>query len=56
MACLSGRKGRKEEALDWLEKAVEAGFNDRRFAEDDPDLAGTRGLKRFKEVLERIPG
>jgi serine/threonine protein kinase/tetratricopeptide (TPR) repeat protein len=46
--------GEKEEALDWLENAVNHGFINYPFlAEKDPWLASIRGEARFKKLLER---
>ncbi len=47
--------GEKEEALDWLENAVNHGFINYPFlAEKDPWLASIRGEARFKKLLERV--
>jgi serine/threonine protein kinase/Flp pilus assembly protein TadD len=45
----------KEEALDWLENAVERGFlNYPSLAEKDPFLANIRGEPRFQKLMERV--
>jgi TolB-like protein/Tfp pilus assembly protein PilF len=45
----------KEEALDWLENAVNRGFINYPFiSKHDPFLAGIRGEERFKKLLERV--
>jgi serine/threonine protein kinase/tetratricopeptide (TPR) repeat protein len=47
--------GEKEEALDWLENAVNRGFINYPFlAEKDPWLGSIRGEARFKKLLERV--
>jgi tetratricopeptide (TPR) repeat protein len=42
----------KEQALQWLAKAVERGFDDFGFLKADPALAGLRGDPRFASFLE----
>jgi TolB-like protein len=45
----------KEEALDWLENAVDCGhINYPLFAEKDPFLANIRSEERFKKLMERV--
>jgi hypothetical protein len=45
----------KEEALDWLENAVEKNFiNYPLMAEKEPFLACVRGEPRFKKLMERV--
>ena len=45
----------KEEALDWLENAVDCGhINYPLFAEKDPWLANIRGEPRFQKLMERV--
>ncbi len=45
----------KEEALNWLEQAVNSGFiNYPLLSERDPWLENIRGEKRFKELMERV--
>jgi len=45
----------KEEALDWLESAVNSGFiNYPLLAEKDPWLENIRGEERFKKLMERV--
>lgn len=51
VACGYSLLGQKEKALDWLERAAAAGFNDKRLAETDTDLTSLRGETRFKAIL-----
>jgi len=51
LACAYARTGQKERALAATEKAIEAGFNDRRIWENDEDLAGLRQDPRFRASL-----
>ncbi len=47
--------GEENEALDWLENAVNRGFiNYPLLAEKDPWLASLRGSPRFKKLMERV--
>ena len=46
--------GEKEEALDWLERAVERGWiNYPLFSRDDPMLESIRGEERFRALMAR---
>jgi TolB-like protein/predicted Ser/Thr protein kinase len=45
--------GEKDEALDWLENAVNRGFINYPFMQCDPLLAGIRGDERFEKLMER---
>ena len=47
--------GSKEDALDWLQNAIERGFiNYPLLAEKDPWLASIRNEPRFKKLMERV--
>ncbi len=46
--------GKGEKALDFLERAVSAGFKDKALLATDEDLAGIRGTERFQKLLKRI--
>ncbi len=47
--------GEKEEALNWLENAVNLGFINYPFLNEyDPFLENIRGEKRFKNLMERV--
>jgi hypothetical protein len=54
VACGYALLGQKEKALDWLERAAAAGFDDKRLAESDTDLASLRGEARFKAFLDGL--
>jgi Zn-dependent protease len=49
-ACSLARLGRVDEGLDWLGRALRAGFDDLEALEQDPDLAALRGDPRFVEI------
>jgi hypothetical protein len=54
LACKYALAGDREHALEWLDKAVQAGFSsDETFAKD-PDLASLHGDKRFGALLEKV--
>jgi tetratricopeptide (TPR) repeat protein len=47
--------GEKEEALNWLENAINQGFINYPFlSKHDPFLANLRGEERFKKLMERV--
>jgi hypothetical protein len=54
VACGYALAGQKEKALDWLERAVAAGFQDRRLMASDEDLESLRGLDRFQKLVEKL--
>ena len=50
VACVFGQLGRKDDALDALRKAWEAGFKDPTWARRDPDLALLHGNEDFERL------
>lgn len=54
LACAMARLSRKEDALLALERAVEAGYRDRRRTEEESELESLRGEERFERVLNRM--
>ena len=46
--------GQPNEALDWLENAINRGFYNSPFMEVDPFLANIRSEERFKKLMERV--
>ncbi len=54
-ACSHARAGRLEAALGWLERAVDAGYEDGGFLDDDHDLDAIRSLPGFAGVRAKIP-
>lgn len=46
-------KGDQERALEWLQRAVAAGFNDQNRLNTDPNLESLRADPRFKALLNR---
>lgn len=53
LACSEARIGRKDGALDHLERAIAAGYNNRQAIEKDPDLESLHGDPRFEAVLKK---
>lgn len=52
LACAYALKGDRSLGLEWLEKSINAGFDDSDKLKDDPDIAGLRGEPRFKHIQE----
>ena len=44
--------GNKDQALDWLQKSIEAGFDDPKHIRKDRDLASLRDTARFVELVK----
>jgi tetratricopeptide (TPR) repeat protein len=55
MAKLYAQGGRNDLALQYLRKALEEGFKDKKKIEEDPDFQAMRDLPEFKEVLALEP-
>jgi hypothetical protein len=55
IACGYAILGQKDKALDWLDRAVAAGFTDRSLLERDPDLASIRDTERFRKLVDKLP-
>ncbi len=52
LACFEALEGNIEEAFTWLQGAVDAGFDDPAWIEQDEDLSSLRDDPRFQEILE----
>lgn len=52
LARLYALYGEKDQALEWVARALELGFDDFAFLKADPALAGLRGDPRFTRFLE----
>ena len=55
VACVFGQLGKKDEALDALRKAKDAGEDDATWARRDPDLALLHGDPDFEKLYPRAP-
>lgn len=53
LACFQALAGHKEEALGWLEKSVNGGFNDPKLISRDPDLETLRDDPRYDAALAK---
>ena len=51
-ACALSRKGDRARALDYLQKSIEAGFDDPDQVRKDEDLDNVRGEPRYRELLK----
>jgi adenylate cyclase len=54
VACLYSLEGRVEEAIRCLEEALEAGFQNKEWFKNDPDLEPLRGHPRFQSLIGRL--
>lgn len=52
LACLSALAGERAKGVEWLDKAVRAGFTDRSWIRKDRDLDGIRGEAGYRKLLE----
>jgi len=55
VAKVYAKNGRNELALQYLRKALEEGFKDKKQLEKDPEFAALRDLKEFKDLLALEP-
>ncbi len=55
VACSCARLGRVDEGLDWLERAIAAGYADRPGLEADSDLDALRASERYGALVARLP-
>ncbi len=53
VACALGRLDRADDALVWLEKALEAGLPDKSVIDTDADIASVRELPGFRAIREK---
>jgi hypothetical protein len=54
-ACIMAVLGARDRAFDYLEKAVQAGYSERRALTRDPDLNSLRQDPRFRKILAMVP-
>lgn len=54
VACFYAQAGDKQQALDLLEKAVDKGWGDKAWLQNDSDLDSLKDDPRFEAVLDRI--
>ncbi|MFW5841440.1 MAG: TPR end-of-group domain-containing protein, partial [Planctomycetota bacterium] len=53
-ACALARLGRKQQAMEKLTAAVEAGWQNLSHLQKDPDLDSLRKMKGYKQLIERL--
>jgi tetratricopeptide (TPR) repeat protein len=53
-ACACALLGRREQALSWLSKAIDAGFRDLEQVRTDPDMDSLRADAEFKRLVESM--
>lgn len=54
VACGYSLMGRKDESVEWLAKAVEAGFRDAEHIENDSDLDNIREEEGYREIIRKL--
>jgi beta-lactamase regulating signal transducer with metallopeptidase domain/Flp pilus assembly protein TadD len=54
VACAFALQGKKDKALDWLEKAVERGWSDLGQLESDSDFESLRGSSEFQALVDKV--
>ena len=52
LACAYALKGDRSLGIEWLEKAINAGFDNSDKLKDDPDIASLRSAPHFKNIQE----
>lgn len=55
-ACAASRLGRVDDGIEWLERAIAAGFDERSALDDDHDIASLRQDPRFGPIRARLGG
>ena len=50
LACAYALKGDRASALEWLEKAINAGYDDTHNLQNDSDIVSLRGEPRFRQI------
>ena len=54
IACAEARAGRADEALAWIERAVEMGYRDVKAMASDSDLETLRSRPEFEAICDRL--
>jgi tetratricopeptide (TPR) repeat protein len=52
IACIYSRRGQADDAIQWLNQAIQKGFNRLDLIETDSDLNGVRGLQDFQVLIK----
>jgi len=53
MACVRSRQNRADEAFEWLQRAIDHGYDDFEWMEKDSDLDNIRKDERYQEMIRR---
>jgi len=53
LACAEARQGHVDRAFEWLDKAIDAGFDAKGMLRSDDDLEALRSDPRFRDLLKR---
>lgn len=53
LACCYALMGKKDEAFEWLDVAIQVGFAEEELLRNDPDIASLRSDPRFRKYLEQ---
>ena len=56
MACMHCLVGHKDKAYEWLEKAIDAGYDDADHLNSDDDFKTIRGEDRFRAIVKDLRG
>jgi serine/threonine protein kinase/Tfp pilus assembly protein PilF len=56
LACTAAAAGRRDEAFDYLHRAIEAGYNDAQLIRTDDDLKSLRNDPRFDKLVADLKG
>ncbi len=56
LGCAYSLKKMPKKSMDYLEKAIKAGFAQAQYFDNDSDLENVRGKKRFKKLLAMVKG
>jgi phospholipase/carboxylesterase len=54
MACMHCLLGHKDKAYEWLEKAIDAGYDDADHLSSDDDFKTIRGEDRFRDIVKKL--
>ena len=54
MACVCSLKKEFDQALEWLRKAIDAGYDDANWMENDSDLDNLRDHPKYKQMLREL--
>ena len=55
MAKVYAKSGRNDLALQYLRKALEEGFKEKKSLDEEPDFATLKDLPEFKDLMARVP-